>query len=627
MHRVPGGKRQPVYAYKHEIDRWFKESGAIGVEIPPVSTRQNRGTEIVLPVQVQEAPPARLGFQSSIGRAAFASLLIGAVLFATLSLRRSDPTLAVSGPTRITRSQTRILSPLLTDGVRVYYPQYENSRYSVAEVPAQGGQSTVTTIGVANPELCDLSPRSQAVLIRNLVGSRDDDAPVYIQPKNSEAQRVGHFLAYDAAWYPDAERILYSRGGVVYSSDKAGKSQQELFDVPGNAFWFRWAPDGKTLRFTVIDTKTEETSLWEVSEDGKNPQRLFQGLHSHLCCGAWTPDGKFYLFQMRVGNTFQIWAQRVRPRFSFSTKEQPFRLVSGATSYRAPVVSPDSSKLFLRVEATKGELVRLDGESKFVSLLPSIPARTLAFSKDEKWIAYTSLADNDLWRCRSDGTECLPLTQGFKQTAMPNWSPDGRSIAFMGLHFSGGWGVFSVPAAGGEIRSLSDAADAQGYPDWSPDGQSLVFGDVRPVSNARGISIRNLHTNQTSQLSESVGYLSPRWSPDGRFIVAVHSGNQCLYLFEFSTAKWQRLTEVASAYPNWSRDAKHVYFVSSATGIRAVFRVLVPGRKLEKVADLAGVEQGSFFMNDWIGLAPGDAPLAVNDLTTEDIYAWDLIAK
>src|SRR5580704_15743798 len=26
VHRVPGGKRQPVYAYRHEIDLWFQET-------------------------------------------------------------------------------------------------------------------------------------------------------------------------------------------------------------------------------------------------------------------------------------------------------------------------------------------------------------------------------------------------------------------------------------------------------------------------------------------------------------------------------------------------------------------------------------------------------------------------
>jgi hypothetical protein len=32
-------------------------------------------------------------------------------------------------------------------------------------------------------------------------------------------------------------------------------------------------------------------------------------------------------------------------------------------------------------------------------------------------------------------------------------------------------------------------------------------------------------------------------------------------------------------------------------------------------------------MGDWMGLSPDDAPLVVQNMTTEDIYAWDLVEK
>jgi hypothetical protein len=31
LHRVSGGKRQPVYAYRHELDLWFQKNGAPGL--------------------------------------------------------------------------------------------------------------------------------------------------------------------------------------------------------------------------------------------------------------------------------------------------------------------------------------------------------------------------------------------------------------------------------------------------------------------------------------------------------------------------------------------------------------------------------------------------------------------
>ena len=39
----------------------------------------------------------------------------------------------------------------------------------------------------------------------------------------------------------------------------------------------RYAPDGSIIRFTVLDSKTRNTALWEISSDGKNPHPLLSG--------------------------------------------------------------------------------------------------------------------------------------------------------------------------------------------------------------------------------------------------------------------------------------------------------------------------------------------------------------
>jgi Tol biopolymer transport system component len=550
------------------------------------------------------------------------------LLFAVFALRQTPPELTVENPTRITRSQTHILSPLLSNGTQIFYPRYENGGYGVAAVPTRGGESATVVTGIANPELCDMAPDGKAMLLRNLIHSRDDEEPLYVQSIGGQAQRIGDILAYDAAWTPDAKRIIYSAGGVVYSTDLAGKSRRQLFSVPGNAFWFRWAPDGKRLRFTVIDKESEKTSIWEVAADGKEPHRLFPKMQYHLCCGSWTPDSKFFLFQARVGSMFQIWAQRDEYSRLLPIRPRPFPLVFGAMSYRGPLPSKDGRKLIVRAEAPKGELMRYDSKiGEFISSLPSISVRTLAYSKDKNWIAYTSLADNNLWRCRADGTECLQLTQNFKNTVMPQWSPDGKMIAFMGLGFTGDWGVFALPANGGTIRSLSHGERAKGYPDWSVDGQRLAFSDVPPVSQAKGIYILDLRSHKVTMLPESTGYSFPRWSPDGRFLVALHSGDQYLYLFDSGSRKWRPLAKVPACYPNWSHDGKYVYFRPFSADSSAIFRVSLTNGRVEKVVSLAGVERGPFFMGDWIGLSPDDSPLAVRNSTIEDIYAWDLSAR
>lgn len=550
------------------------------------------------------------------------------LLFTALALRQNAPSLTVANPIKVSRSQTRVLSPLMTDGTQIFYPRYDNGRYSVASVQNEGGESSAVVTGITNPELCDLAPDSQKMLLRDLVHSRDENNPLYVQPKTGPAQRVGDILAYDAAWYPDSRRILFSTDGTVYATAPDGWSRKQLFSVPGNVFWFRWSPDGKNLRFTVIDKKSEETSIWEGGADGKAPHRLFSELSYHLCCGSWTPDGRFFLFQARVENTFQIWAEHDENSYLLSARKRPFPLAFGAMSYRGPLASKDGRKLFVRAEAPKGELVQYDSRIRqFVPILPSISARTVTYSSDHQWIAYTSLADGNLWRCRADGTQCLQLTKDFKNTVMPRWSPDRQTIAFMGLTFTGKWGVFAVPATRGTIRPISHDDQAMGYPDWSRDGERLAFSDVPPVSQPGGIYILDLRSQKISTVPESTAYFYPRWSPNGRSLLAQHSGDLYLYLFDFSSEKWRPLTEIPASYPSWSHDGKYVFFRSGTADGTAIFRVALADRTVEKVTSLAGVERGPFFMGDWIGLGPDDSPLAVRNSTIEDIYSWDLIAK
>jgi Tol biopolymer transport system component/DNA-binding winged helix-turn-helix (wHTH) protein len=549
-------------------------------------------------------------------------------LAAFLAFRPSLPKPALTNPVRVTRSRTHMLSPILTDGTHLYYGRFTNGRYMVAGVGASGGQSFAPTMGVSNPELCDIAPDGRSLLIRDLTHSRDDNEPVYIQSLDGgPARRVGHILAYDVAWYPDGRHILYAADGTIYRTDVQGTSSQRLFSVPGQAYWFRWSPDLRRLRFTLVDGKNQALSLWEASADGARPHPLFPAMRYQQCCGSWTSNGAFFAFQVRVENTFQVWARRETGNL-FRVDSTPVPLTVGPSNYRGPLPSRDGQKLFIRAEDPSGELVRYDpGSRQFITLLPSTPIRTAAFSKDGNWIAYTSLAEDNLWRCRSDGSDCLQLTQPMQRAALPRWSPNGKTIAFMGHPFGRQWAIFTVGLNGENMHSPCGADRNDADPDWSPDGRRLVFGNQRESPDKSALYVLDLPTCGMARLPGSTGYFSPRWSPDGRFIAALHLGDQRLDVFEIASQKWQRVTGIAAGYPNWSHDGKYIYFLTRVNERRAIFRAGIQDGKVEEVMTLSNVEQGPFFLGDWVGLAPGDSPMAVRNLTTEAIYSWDFKAR
>ncbi len=391
----------------------------------------------------------------------------------------------------------------------------------------------------------------------------------------------------------------------------------------------RWSPDAKVLRFTV--SNNGRSSLWEVSASGTDLHPLFApGSNPRVaseCCGAWTPDGKYFVYNSIRDGVATISALRETHSFFRRTRSEPVQLTAGPMHLWGPSPSVDGKRLFVIGEQSRGELMRYDSESRqFVTFLSGISAEGLDFSRDGKWVAYLTFPEGVLWRSRVDGSERLQLTNLPMNAALPRWSPDGKRIAFSGSMPGKTWKIFVISADGGTPEKLMPGENSELDPNWSADGQSLVFGEFvgSPTSS---IYVLNLQTRQVSTLPGPKGLFSPRWSPDGRFVsVTTHDGLKML-LFDLTTQTWKELDSGHSYnYPMWSRDAKYIYFSNPFENGTPFYRLRVADGKLEHVANAnltRGVAWGTF--GQWTGLAPDDAPLLIRDTSMQEIYSLDVL--
>jgi dipeptidyl aminopeptidase/acylaminoacyl peptidase len=272
----------------------------------------------------------------------------------------------------------------------------------------------------------------------------------------------------------------------------------------------------------------------------------------------------------------------------------------------------------------RGELARYDTSSgQFVPYLGGISATHVSFSKDGQWVVYSTFPEGSLWRSKVDGSERLQLTFPPMQTVLPRWSPNRKQIAFQGVTPNKPWMMYLVSADGGRPQEL---APGEGDIGWSPDGQSLVFGDtplfVQPgPSRVLAIHVMDLRTRQVSTLPSSEGLYAPRWSPDGRMIAALRAGPETLQVFDLVTRKYTELGTFQVEFWNWSGDSKYVYS-DSPVGELGYYRVRIADHKLEKLFSLKNVRLADV----WTGLAPGDSPLVLRDIGTQEIYALDWAA-
>ncbi len=396
-------------------------------------------------------------------------------------------------------------------------------------------------------------------------------------------------------------------------------------------FWPRWSPDGSRLRFTV-HTHDKGYSLWEVAADGRNLRPLLSGWNNppSECCGSWTPDGKYFVFQSQQGQTGNVWAIREAGGLLRKLSHRPVQLTSGPTLTAYPLPSSDGKKIFVIAAHLRGELVHYDsGSHQFTPYLSGISATGVSFSRDGKWMTYSPYPEGGLWRSKVDGTERLQLAfpSQFVYVGLTSWSPDGARIAFMGLGRTKPSNVYLVPAAGGTPETPLHGDRDAAWPNWSPDGKSLLFGRVpweeKPGVGPMDLEILDLSTHTISKVPGSEDLWDSRWSPDGRYILAKPRAGDRLMLFDFKSQKWTEVAKINVSWPGWSRKGDYIYLNGTpSSGQAGIFRVRISDRKLEQVVSLTDFHQAPAPGN-WMGLAPDDSPLLFRDAGTQDIYALD----
>jgi serine/threonine protein kinase/Tol biopolymer transport system component len=536
------------------------------------------------------------------------------------------PAPKVLGYTPLTHDREQKNS-LVTDGTRLYFMMPKKTGWTIAQVSASGGETAPVASHFDDIQLADISPNGSELLIGQF--NLPSDVPIYVLPLPAGMpRRVGDILAHDASWSPNGQQIVYARGTELYLAKANGSESRRLVTLAGPAGWLRWSPDGRVVRFTVEDSKTNSLSLWEVASDGTGLRPLLPDWSRPPaeCCGSWTPDGNYFVFQSEhIANTTTLWAIREKSGFLRKHNPEPIQLTTGPSNMFSPVPSRDGNRLFAIQGSSQGELVRYDAKShQFVPYFSGMSAIKLDFSKDGQWVTYTSYPDAILWRSKVDGTERLQLSFPPMSVMWAQWSPDGKQIAF-GANMPGKPNhVYIVSADGGKLDEVTHGSRDEVLPNWSRDGNSLFFANMPdPGLPASAIYQLNLKSNQVTTLSGSEGMWYPRLSPDDRYITALTSINH-LMLLDLKAQKWTELTDTMAYYPAWSRDGKYLYFSSAAEGEPVFYRIQIRDHKLERVASLKDVKRATHGgPSSWTGLALDDSPLALRDISTYEIYALD----
>jgi Tol biopolymer transport system component len=208
----------------------------------------------------------------------------------------------------------------------------------------------------------------------------------------------------------------------------------------------------------------------------------------------------------------------------------------------------------------------------------------LAFSREEagiRSIFIKNLASGDERR----------ITKGEHDDIQPAWSGDGRTILFVrsrqpGVKLEPGdvFGQFvdgDVWAIDTESLKETKVIEKAYNPDYSPDDKRIAF-DASWAGPRRIWSVDSLGHNPqqlTSDTSEGISHVRPRWSPDGTKVVFQNIERTKFDVRVFDLAQgrsiWVTNDAVQDLNPVWSPAGRFIYFSSYRGGGINIWRVAV----------------------------------------------------
>jgi len=516
---------------------------------------------------------------------------------------------------------------LYTDGSRLYFYEGSSGSWKIAQVSVTGGPISLIDTKLANPAIVGLTPDGSAFLAVDAV-LNEPWLPLWSIPLPAgEPRRIGSIGDRWVGFFPDG-RILFTQGKDLYVADKDNSNQRKLLSVTAErALGPSVSPDGQRIVFTVLPKDTD--ALVEVAADGAGLRTLIPG--PHVCCGEWSIDGKYLLYQSFSERSSDIWALPMGTAL-VHRRSQPIRLTTGPLLFTSVFPSRDGKKVFAIGTKQRGELVRYDMKShEFLPFLSGISALEPTFSQDGKWVAYVSYPNNTLWRSRSDGSEKMQLTYPPMEARFPRISPDGSKVAFesgdllsdnLRLLIADMNGAAPPTAVAIRVAVGSDGGD------WSPDGSLIVFnsyveGKVFDDKNSYELRITDVRTGKTSAVPSSQGMFGGRWITQNT-LVASNQDRTKFLTFDFRTQKWTDLAAAALLASAISPDRKYLYYTTGGVEPRA-WRMRFADRRIEAITSLNDPSRaGKMGWIPGINVAPDGSPVFTRDIGTQEVYALNI---
>jgi len=358
-----------------------------------------------------------------------------------------------------------------------------------------------------------------------------------------------------------------------------GASAKRIGDEATMAQGLTWSQDGR-LAFLSDSEAHGQMQLYVVEKPGRGKPRKVGEFNGYVEQPQWSPDGKSIAVLLIEGHNRKPGPIEARPAdagvVASETVEQRLAIVNIATG-AARIISPADIYIYEYDWAPD--------------------SRNLAYlaahgDGDNNWY----LAE--LYAIDAESGTVRHILKPAMQAANVRWSPDGKTIAFIGGIMSDegytGGEIYAVPAEGGELRDLTpDRKSSPTWFRWSPSSKQIVM--TEDMSGDSAISTLDLAsgTVETSWRGAESGMFS---GDSATSAVTRSSWGQAPEVWAGATGKWQQLTHSNDTQQRTWGESKSITWRSGGVDVQGwlVFpQPYDPSKKYPMVVSIHGGPAGS----------------------------------
>jgi Tol biopolymer transport system component len=364
-----------------------------------------------------------------------------------------------------------------------------------------------------------------------------------------------------------------------------------------------WSPDGRYIAFSR--SVHGVISFYIIPSLGGNERKIADAASSKIILKSigssidWSPDGK----TLAVSATDSSGIPNCISLLSIETgRKQKLTLpnVNGQGDF-GPKYSPNGNQIAFLKSLSSGvvELYTIPsngGKEKRLTF-DNLVVGSEAWTKDGQEIVFSSNrgGNTTMWRIPWEGGTPTPVTSSGEDIGVIDIGKNGNNLAYnRPMENINIWRLnLGLSARNPKpATKLISSRQKQMGPQYSPDGRSIAFVSDRSGSMEVWMCSSDGANPVQCTFFRGPQVGSPRWSPDGRLLLfdSREKGNGNIYIMSSNGGTPRQLTsgKFENNIPSWSRDGRWIYFSSNRTGTFQIWKIPADGGQEIQVTKKCG---------------------------------------